>query len=103
VGYLSFRHVNHCDATSIFFRRIPSGSKRDPLDCIDQLGDDCNGYDSPASLRDDTHRLVVLSTPLRVGIIVGSVTILVLFHNSVLLLFERLVGDSYPFYEREAS
>lgn len=40
--------------------------------------------------------LGLLSTPLRVGIIVGSVTILVLFHNTVILLFKRLVGDSYP-------
>ncbi len=47
--------------------------------------------------------LGLLSTPLRVGIIVGSVTILVLFHNSFLLLFERLVGDSHRLYEREAS
>jgi len=45
--------------------------------------------------------LGLLSTPLRVGIIVGSVTILVLFHNSVLLVFKRLVGDSHPLYERE--
>ncbi|WP_418280972.1 HPP family protein [Halorubrum sp. DTA98] len=42
--------------------------------------------------------LGLLSTPLRVGIIVGSVTILVLFHNSVLLVFKRLVGDSHPRY-----
>lgn len=45
--------------------------------------------------------LGLLSTPLRVGIIVGSVTILVLFHNSVLLVFKRLVGGSHPLYEGE--
>lgn len=32
--------------------------------------------------------LGLLSTPFRVGIIVGSVTILVLFHNGVLLVFK---------------
>lgn len=42
--------------------------------------------------------LGLLSTPGRVGIIVGSVTILVLSHNSVLLIFEWLVGDSHPLY-----
>lgn len=45
--------------------------------------------------------LGLLSTPLRVSIIVGSVTILVLFHKSVLLVFKHLVGDSHPLYERE--
>jgi len=45
--------------------------------------------------------LGLLSTPLRVGIIVGSVTILVLFHNSVLLVFKRLVGDSHPLYREQ--
>jgi len=45
--------------------------------------------------------LGLLSTPLRVGIIVGSVTILVLFHNSVLLLRKRLVGDSHPLYREQ--
>lgn len=42
--------------------------------------------------------LGLLSTPLRVGIIVGSVIILVLFHTSILLLFKRIVGDSHPLY-----
>ena len=45
--------------------------------------------------------LGLLSTPLRVSIIVGSVTILVLFHNSVLLVFKRLVGDSHPLYDNK--
>jgi len=42
--------------------------------------------------------LGLLSTPLRVGIIVGSVGILVLFHTSVLLLVRQLISDSYPYY-----
>lgn len=42
--------------------------------------------------------LGLLSTPLRVGIIVVSVTILVLFHTGVLFVFQRLVGDSHPLY-----
>jgi len=42
--------------------------------------------------------LGLLSTPLRVGIIVGSVSILVLFHNSVIHVFKHLVGDSHPLY-----
>ncbi|WP_080505311.1 HPP family protein [Halorubrum aethiopicum] len=45
--------------------------------------------------------LGLLSTPLRVGIIVGSVTILVLFHNIVILIFKRLVGDSHPRYHEQ--
>lgn len=45
--------------------------------------------------------LGLLSTPPRVAIIVGSVSILVLFHNSVLLVFKRLVGDSHPLYGQE--
>lgn len=40
--------------------------------------------------------LGLLSTVLQVGIIVGSVTLLVLFHNGVLWVFEHLVGDSHP-------
>jgi len=40
--------------------------------------------------------LRLLSTVTRVGIIVGSVVILVLFHSGVLRLFERLVGGSRP-------
>jgi CBS-domain-containing membrane protein len=40
--------------------------------------------------------LGLLSTPLRVAIILGSVSILVLFHNGVLLVFKRVVGDSNP-------
>jgi hypothetical protein len=44
--------------------------------------------------------LGLLSTPLRVGIIVGSVTLLVLFHASVIRLFKCLVGDSHPLYRR---
>lgn len=39
--------------------------------------------------------LGLLSTPLRVGIIVGSVTLLVVFHESAILLFKRFVGNSY--------
>jgi len=42
--------------------------------------------------------LGLLSTPLRVGIIVGSVTILVLFHAGVLSLFRRIVGSDHPLY-----
>jgi len=42
--------------------------------------------------------LGLLSTALRVGIIVGSVTILVAFHSCALLVFRRLVGDAHPFY-----
>lgn len=45
--------------------------------------------------------LGLLSTPLRVGIIVGSVTILVGLHNSVILIFKRLVGDSHLLYREE--
>lgn len=47
--------------------------------------------------------LGLLSTPLRVGIIVGSVIILVLFHNGVLVVFKRLVGDSHPLYSEQES
>jgi len=47
--------------------------------------------------------LGLLSTPLRVGIIVGSVTILVLFHAGVLSLFGRIVGDDHPLYRVEGS
>lgn len=42
--------------------------------------------------------LGLLSTLPRVGIIVGSVTILVLFHSGVLLVYKRLVGNSHPRY-----
>jgi len=44
--------------------------------------------------------LGLLSTPLRVGIIVGSVTILVAFHTGVLAVFARLVGGTHPVYNR---
>jgi hypothetical protein len=47
--------------------------------------------------------LGLLSTPLRVGIIVGSVTILVLFHAGVLSLFRRIVGDDHPLYRVEGN
>jgi hypothetical protein len=47
--------------------------------------------------------LGLLSTPLQVGAIVVSVTILVEFHAGVLLVFERLVGDSHPLYQRDNS
>ena len=40
--------------------------------------------------------LGLLSTPLRVGIIVVSVVILVEFHAAVLLVFRRIVGESHP-------
>ena len=46
--------------------------------------------------------LGLLSTPLRVAIIVGSVSMLVLFHSGVLLLFSRLVGDAHPADDGEA-
>ena len=45
--------------------------------------------------------LGLLSTPLRVGIIVGSVMILDLFHSSVILIFKRLVGDSHLLYREQ--
>lgn len=47
--------------------------------------------------------LGLLSTPLRVGIIVGSVTILVLFHAGVLFIFKRIAGESHPLYKEEKS
>ena len=47
--------------------------------------------------------LGLLSTPLRVGIIVGSVTILDLFHSSVILIFKRLVGGSHLLYREQES
>ena len=47
--------------------------------------------------------LGLLSTPLRVGIIIGSVTILVLFHSGVLFVFKRIVGQSHPLYREEKS
>lgn len=40
--------------------------------------------------------LGLLSTPLRVGIIVSSVTLLVAFHVGVLPVFERIVGEHHP-------
>jgi len=40
--------------------------------------------------------LGLLSTPLRVAIIVGSVSILVLFHGGIRLAFGRLVDDDHP-------
>ena len=40
--------------------------------------------------------LGLLSTPLRVGIIVASVTVLVLFHDGVIRLLDRFVGDVRP-------
>lgn len=45
--------------------------------------------------------LGLLSTPQRVAIIVGSVVILVAFHNGVLRIFRHLVGDSHPRYTRD--
>jgi hypothetical protein len=42
--------------------------------------------------------LGLLSTPLRVGIVV-SVGVLVAFHGGVLFLFRRLVGDTHPLYD----
>lgn len=45
--------------------------------------------------------LGLLSTPLRVGIIVGSVLILVQFHAGVLFVFKQIVGDSHPLYREE--
>lgn len=45
--------------------------------------------------------LGLLSTPIRVGIIGGSVIILVLFHNSILFIFERVVGRSSLSYYDE--
>lgn len=44
--------------------------------------------------------LGLLSTPRRVGIIVGSVAILTLFHAGSLAVFRRLVDDSYPRYDK---
>ena len=45
--------------------------------------------------------LGLLSTPLRVGIIVGSVMILDVFHSSVILIFKRLVGGSHLLYREQ--
>jgi hypothetical protein len=45
--------------------------------------------------------LGLLSTPLRVAIIVGSVTMLVAFHNGVLAVFARLVGGMHPVYNEK--
>ena len=45
--------------------------------------------------------LGLLSTPLQVAIIVGSVIILVEVHALVLLVFNRLVGGSHPLYQLE--
>lgn len=45
--------------------------------------------------------LGLLSTPVRVGIIVGSVSVLVLFHTGVLAAFERVVGDVHPHYNED--
>jgi hypothetical protein len=43
--------------------------------------------------------LGLLSTPIQVGIIVASVTILVAFHAGVVFAFKRVVGGSHPLYE----
>ena len=45
--------------------------------------------------------LGLLSTPLQVAIIVGSVIILVEVHALVLFVFKRLIGDSHPVYRLE--
>jgi hypothetical protein len=45
--------------------------------------------------------LGLLSTPLRVAIIVGSVIILAGFHQMILRLFKRFVGDTHPRYSAE--
>ncbi len=45
--------------------------------------------------------LGLLSTPLRVGIIVGSVVILVAFHSAVLAVFSRVVGGTHPVYDEK--
>lgn len=47
--------------------------------------------------------LGLLSTPLRVAIIIGSVSVLVLFHTGVLFIFKRIVGESHPLYSEEKS
>ena len=46
--------------------------------------------------------LGLLSTPLKVGIMLASVVILVEFHSGILILFDRLLGGSYPQPRRES-
>jgi len=45
--------------------------------------------------------LGLLSTPLQVTIIVVSVVVLVEFHQTVLWLFEQIVGETHPLYSAE--
>jgi len=45
--------------------------------------------------------LGLLSTPPQVAVIVVSVVILVEFHTGVLLVYERLIGESHPFYRHD--
>lgn len=45
--------------------------------------------------------LGLLTTPLQVAIIVGSVAILVGFHQTSLWLFKQLVGDTHPHISAE--
>lgn len=47
--------------------------------------------------------LGLLSTPVQVAIIVASVVVLVEVHSVVLALFERVVGDSHPAFENDAT
>lgn len=56
---------------------------------------------SPAYATTLVVSLGLLSTPLRVGIIVGSVTILVLFHKGVLRVIMRLFGETHPRYREQ--
>jgi len=45
--------------------------------------------------------LGLLSTPPQVAVIVVSVVILVEFHTGVLLVYERIVGESRPLYRQD--
>jgi len=46
--------------------------------------------------------LGLLSTPIEVAIIVGSVTVLVGVHAGVIRVFKGIVGDAHPLYRAES-
>lgn len=86
---------DRCDSTTFLHRRNLIGRQRDHFDRVDQLGDDCDRYDSLACATTLIVSLGLLATPLRIATIDGNVVILGLLRTGY---FRRLGGGSPPLY-----